>query len=95
MSESLSLFKQYFISYRLHGTKQFNIQYKLRAFILKLGFSRLLLSNLSNSNKTVHGDKAQLPPISQQGLACLSLLPDAAVTCTKKRISKIGPQKSN
>ena len=44
----------------------------------------------------MHGDKAQLPPISHQGLAYLSLLPDAAVTCTKQRISKIGPQtKSN
>ena len=30
----------------------------------------------------MHGDKAQLPPISHQGLAYLSLLPDAAVTCT-------------
>ena len=44
----------------------------------------------------MHGDKDQLPPISHQGLAYLSLLPDAAVTCTKQRISKIGPQtKSN
>ena len=69
---------------------------KLRSLILKLGFSRLLLQNLTNSNKDVHGDKAQLPPISHQGLAYLSLLPDAAVTCTKQPISKIGPQtKSN
>ena len=44
----------------------------------------------------MHGDKAQLPPISHQGLAYLSLLPNAAVTSTKQRISKIGPQiKSN
>ena len=59
---------------------------KLRSLILKLGFSRLLLSK-SDSNKIVHGDKAQLPPISHQGLAYLSLLSDAAVTCTKQRFS--------
>ena len=61
---------------------------KLRSLILKLGFLRLLLSksNYGNSNKDVHGDKAQLPQISHQGLAYLSLLPDAAVTCTKQRI---------
>ena len=68
---------------------------KLRSLFLKMGCSRLLLSK-SNSNQTVNGDKAQLPPISHQGLECLSLLHDAAVSCTKQRISKSGPQtKSN
>ena len=37
----------------------------------------------------MHGDKAQLPPISHLGLAYLSLLPDASVICTKQRISLI------
>ena len=70
---------------------------KLRSLILKLFFFRdSCFQNLINSNKDVHGDKAQLPPISHQGLGYLSLLPDAAVICTKQRISKIGPQtKSN
>ena len=59
-------------------------------------FCDFCFQNVINSNKTVHGDKAQLPPISHKGLAYLSVLPDAAVTCTKQRISKIGPQtKSN
>ena len=69
---------------------------KLRSLILKLGFSLSCFQNQTNSNKTGHDDEAQLPPIFHQGLAYLSLLPDAAVACTKQQISKIGPQaKSN
>ena len=37
----------------------------------------------------MHGDKAQLPPISHLGLAYLSLIPYAAVICTQQRISLI------
>ena len=36
---------------------------KLRSLILKLVFCDSCFQNLTNSNKTVHGDKAQLPPI--------------------------------
>ena len=73
--------------YTLWFTKKLtNPLAKLRSIILKLGFRNSWFQNLTYSNKTVHGDKAQFPLISHQGLEYLSLLPDAAVTCTKQQI---------
>ena len=54
---------------------------KLRSLILKLGFfATLLLSKFSNQNKTAYGDKTQVPPLSHQGLMCLSLLPKQQIS---------------
>ena len=40
----------------------------------------------------MHGDKTRIPPMSHKGLKYLRLLSDAAVTCTKRQISRVGPQ---
>ena len=68
------------------------INLKVRSLILIPGFRDSCFQNLSNLNKTVHGDKTELPPISHKGLKYLRLLLNAAVTCTKRQISKVGPQ---
>ena len=69
-------------------------KYALPPFInSESGFFReSCYQNLSYLNKTAHGDKTQLPPMSHQGLMNLSLLPAAAITCTKQQISRDRPQ---